>query len=247
MNEEIATIPNEKELAEQAQESYGDDSQIQIPILKVCQPLTKEVRREKIAQAGQFLNSLTQEVFDGPIEFVVVHFEKGRFRANDDNEVICTGREGACGCHEVPYTECPDSEEQYRAAVKRGEKEWGKGPPCATTYNFTGYVLGSDMPVRLSLMRKAAKPAKKLLTLLRFSKAPWDRVYEISTFDAQQGDYDFVGVNVRQGRNTEPDERQAAVNLAQALRTRDAEIVGEHDEAPETEAEREKPADSIDY
>ncbi len=225
---------------------FGDDDDLQIPILKVAQGQTREVS-DGDARAGEFVNSLTGETFDGDgIEFIVCGFDKGRFRTNEDGEVICTGREGACGCHGTAYDECPDSEEQFRAAVKRGDREWGKGPPCATTYNFTGFVLGSEMPVRLSLKRAHAKAAKKLLTMIRFAKSPWDRVFELNTkVVTSKDDFKYQDVQVRQGRSATNDERQQAVSLASALRSRNIEVVGD-----EKEAEDKPPApsdDAIDY
>lgn len=242
MSNEIATTPpDEKSLVAAARGDIESaiEGDLQIPILKVTQALTNEVKAGD-ARPGEFVNSLSGEVLDGPLEFIVCGFEKGRFRTNEKGEVVCTGREGACGCHGVAYSECVDSEEQYRAAVKRGEKEWGKGPPCATTYNFTGYVLGHDMPVRLSLMRMGAKPAKKLVTLLRFSKAPWDRVYELDIREQHKDSYDYFALTVKQGRNATADERNSAVQLAQLLRTRAVDYVGE-DAIGETGGDGPKP------
>lgn len=233
----------EKALVADFQSGIGDDEQdLVLPILKVGQPLTAEVQEDR-ARPGDLINSLTGEVHGQVVEFVVAGFEKGRFRTDDDGNVICTGREGACPCHDTAYEDCPDAEEQYRAAVKRGEKEWGKGPPCATTYNFTGIIPGSDMPVRLSLMRSSAKPAKKLLTMLRFARAPWDQVFQIETKPAQNAaGQKYHTLNIRQVRKTEAEERQAAVSLAQALKSQGAKVVGSPDEegAPGKRPEREE-------
>lgn len=249
MSKEIATVSDvEKALIESTVEAFGDDSDLQIPILKVTQALTNEVKSGD-ARPGEFVNSLSGDVLHGPIEFIVCGFERGRFRTNDKGEVVCNGREGVCGCHGTDYTECPDSEEQFRAAVKRGDREWGKGPPCSTTYNFSGIVVGYDMPVRLSLMRMGSKPAKKLLTLLRFSKAPWDRIYELDIAEQHKDAYDYYALTVKQGRQTEPEERQAAVALAQALRDRNVDIVGEESigEAEGEARPAEQSDDKIDY
>lgn len=246
MGQELTTSKQQKEIEKSVAASvladFGDDDDLQIPILKVAQPLTTEVSGGE-ARPGEFINSLTGETYPAEgIEFIISGFDKGRFRTNDDGEVICTGREGACGCHAVAYDECPDSEEQFRAAVKRGDKEWGSGPPCATTYNFTGFVIGSDMPVRLSLKRSGATAAKKLLTMVKFGKSPWDRVYELSTSIAtSKKDHKYQAVNVRQGRTATPEERQAAVSLAMALRTRNVDVVGD-----EAEAEDRPPEQNVD-
>jgi hypothetical protein len=234
----------EQQIAAEVLADFGDDADLQIPLLKVAQGQTAEVASGD-ASVGDFVNALTGDVVGKNIEFIVCGFEKGRFRTNEEGEVICTGREGACGCHGGPYEECPDAEEQFRAAVKRGDREWGHGPPCATTYNFTGFVLGTEMPVRISLKRGQAKAARKWLTMLRFSKAPWDIVYEVSTVAVKsKDDYPYQTVNIRQGRKATPEERQNSVALATGLRVRDVKVVGD-DVDPDAPAER--PENTVDY
>lgn len=248
MGQELEKIQEQEQgLVDSFNAGIGDDEQdLVIPILKVGQALTQEVQDEE-AKPGDLINSLTGENHGTIVEFVVSGFEKGRFRTNEDGDVICTGREGACPCHDTAYEDCPDSEEQYRAAVKRGDKEWGKGPPCATTYNFTGTIPGTDMPVRLSLMRSSAKAAKKLLTMLRFSRAPWDQVFQVETKTAQnKAGKQYHTVAIKQVRKTENDERQRAVALATALQQQSVNVVGSQDDeaAPGPRPEREE---GIDY
>jgi hypothetical protein len=212
-----------------------DSTDLVVPILKVTQPLTREVG-EGDAKPGEFINSLTGENFGGAVEFVVAGFYKGRFQVDrSTGEVLDSGAgTGTCSCHAVPYVECLNAEEQWKVRSNAGDIEWGKGPPISTTFNFLGFVVGSEMPVKLSLMRAQAKEAKKLLTLLKFRPAPWDSVYTINTYlrHSKVGDYAFQGVSIKQGRKATPDERQAAVALAGAIRAGNTREVGEVEDVP---------------
>jgi hypothetical protein len=245
-------IENIKAAEDQALEAFktaadtGSDDLV-IPMLKIGQSNSAEVVNGD-AQIGDFINSLTGDTYGTLVEFIVSSFEKGRFRANENNEVVCTGREpdGKCGCHGVLYEECEDSEEQYSAAVNRGEKEWGKGPPCATTWNFTGFIPGVEMPLRLSLKKTDVPQAKKLLTILKMgARAPWDLVFQIETRAKEKGTYKWQGVSIKQSRKSEPEEAQKAVTLAVLLQQREAHVVESVD--PDASERPAKAEDGIDY
>lgn len=229
-----------------------DAADLQIPLLKVGQALTQEVQ-EGEADAGEFINALTREGLGTKVEFVVAHFTKGRFFHGDR----ATNRRArkAFGTKTVPwqddphynepFTEHPDAEEQYSARVNNGEIEWGKGPKISTTFDFTGYVIPADpdeqpIPVCLSLMRKNKKTAQKWVTLLQavLRGRYWDAVFEVSTERTANdaGDKYYV-VNVKQGRKTTPEEKQLAIEIAQAVRRNNVEVVGEEDEAAGPKAE----------
>lgn len=224
----------EEQALEAWRENDFDETDLILPLLKVSQALTAEVQNGD-ARPGEFINALTGENFGNVVEFVVAGFEKGRFRTNEAGEVICTGRESECPCHEVAFDECPDAEEQYAAAVNRGEKEWGKGPPCATTFNFTGFIPGTEMPVRLSLMRAQAKAAKKLLTMLRFQRAPWDVVFQLETRGTENAaGQKYQAVNIKQVGGTTAEQRQQAVGLATALQAQKVGVVGSQEEETQT-------------
>lgn len=257
--QELETLADtEKSLVEGFQAGLDVDAgDVVVPILKVAQQLTKEVQDDDDpTRAGDLVNGLSGENFGKTVEFIVAGFYKGRFRANKDGEIICAGPSVAadgtplkCGCHDLPYPECPDAEEQYKARVNAGDMEWGDGPPVSTTYNFIGLVVGSEMPVKLSLMRAAAKDAKKLLTMLKFRRAPWDTVFTLSTDDrANRAGQKFKGVTIKQGRRVTADERQAAVSLAQAIRTQSITEVGEDSTDAAADARPEEPAEgALDY
>jgi hypothetical protein len=222
----------------QAQE-YGDDELLQTPILKVGQALTKEVQGGE-AEAGEFINTLTNEGVGDTVEVILSYYAKGRFASDQktnrafvafgsdipDNWVDFVGEEFVG----TPFSEYPEAEETYKARVNAKEIEWGKGPAVRTTHNFTGYLVheteddGTDyQPVRLSLKRTDVPAARKILTLLRAvlrNKPYWDGVLSLSTERKEFGRNASFIINpsaVKLVRKTTAEEKELGVQLAQAV------------------------------
>lgn len=230
MSTEVATRLTDEALAAAATADLETDlSEIRVPILKIAQSLTREVKGGD-AEEGDFVNSLTGEALGRSVQMVVVDAFKGRFWKNQKTgKAFSTGR----GEPVIPWEEHPeygkhfvdaaDAEEQYREAVHNNEKDWGKGPGISTTYNFVGLLVDEDgelagFPVRVSLMRSAAKEGRNFQTMLNIARAPWDNVYELSTRDATSSRGEpYIAVKVKPVGKTTPEQRQAALDIAQAI------------------------------
>jgi hypothetical protein len=86
-------------------------------------------------------------------------------------------------------------------------------------------VEGSDepdelQPVRLSLQRTNMPAVRKILTLKKASlrnRPFWEKVFDLSTYKKEfnQGDAHLLAVKL--GRDTTAEEREQAVELAQAV------------------------------
>jgi hypothetical protein len=224
--------------AQQEEEFAGDT--FQTPILKLCQPLTREVQEDQ-AEAGDFLNTLSGETLGTQIDFIVSYYEKGRSAADRKNnryyiafsDAIPDSWSDLVGEEFVgtPFAEYPDAEEEYKRRVNSGEIEWEKGPLISTTYNYTGYVIvpppvGDEdgeaelQPVRLSLQRSNKKAADKINTIRRAilrGKPLWDKVLELSTARKTFNSGTAYVLNVKAGRDTTAEEREAAGDLALAV------------------------------
>jgi hypothetical protein len=222
--------------AKQEAEFEGDS--FTTPILKLCQPLTKEVQEDE-AEAGEFLNTATGETLGDSVNFIIAYYQKGRSARDKKSgdyyiafgDTIPASWEPLVGDEWVGtlFTEYPDAEEQYRERVNRKEIEWEKGPLVSTTYNYTGYVIVPGIedddpdelqPVRLSLQRSNKKAADKINTIRRSvlrGKALWDIVFEFSTARKTfTGGTSYV-LNAKAGRKTTDEEKYAAAELAIAL------------------------------
>jgi hypothetical protein len=88
---DVATVDAKAIEALQAQQEgeFGDDL-FQTPILKIGQPLTREVRAGE-AEAGEFINTLTGEGVGDKLGFIVAYYQRGRFRA-DGTRAVPTSR-----------------------------------------------------------------------------------------------------------------------------------------------------------
>lgn len=223
----------------QQEEDLGD-VQVQTPILKVCQALTKEVK-EGDAEAGEFLNTLTGDSYGTAVEFIVAYFQRGRAASSKDSryfvaiaqDLIPESWSDLVGPEFVGtrFDEHPDAEEVYKERVNAKEIEWGKGPLISTTYSYTGLVLptrveGEEvdeeelMPVRISFLRSTKSAHDKLMTLKKATlrnKPFWDVVFNLKTASKSFGRNDAFIVNVSKARSTTSDEKERAVELAQAV------------------------------
>lgn len=239
MTDLVTTGSAELEQLQAQQEQEFDNDLFQTPILKIGQPLTREVQAEQ-AEPGEFINTLTGDALGDKLGFIIAFYQKGRFAADRDSgrayvafgDTIPEAWEPLVGEEFVgtPFAEYPDAEERYKARVNAKEIEWGKGPLVSTTHNFTGLAIvagpeGSDepdelQPVRLSLQRTNMPAVRKLLTLKKASlrnRPFWDKVFDLGT---EKRNFDRGAAHlltVRLGRDTTAEERLAAVELAQAV------------------------------
>lgn len=237
---DLATVnQQELEALQRAQESEFDAGDFQTPILKIGQPLTREVQDEQ-AEAGEFINTLTGDGLGDKIEYIIAFYQKGRFAADRDSgrafvafgESIPEAWADLVGDQFVgtPFSEYPDAEETFKERVNAKEIEWGKGPLVSTTHNYTGLVIvpaieGSDepdelQPVRLSLQRTNMPAVRKINSLKRMSlrnKPFWDKSFEFSTYRKSFNQGTAFLLNAKLGRETTAEERGMAAELAQAV------------------------------
>jgi hypothetical protein len=236
---ELDVISDDEAALIAANQADVDASEFVIPIVKLAQPLTDEVTSGN-AKAGEFILGLTGESFAAPVEFVVAGKGKGRFKPGRDGERTLVAYDTPTvpwkddPFYGQPFTEHPDAEEKFKARVDAGEIEWGHGPTIQTTFNYTGYIVGSDVPVRLSLRRTSAPAARKWNTLLDavLRGRYWDQVFTVGSEQQKNNKGAYYVVTVQPSRKTSPEEKKAAIQLATALRNQSVTTVGETDDAP---------------
>lgn len=226
-------------IAAQADEFSADD--LSVPILKIGQPLTREVQDEQ-AEPGEFINTLTSEGLGNEIDFIVAFYQQGRAAADRDTgryyvafgdtipdswrDLKIIGEEFVG----TPFDEHPDAEEVYSRRANAKEIEWGKGPQISTTHNYTGLAVisaleGSDepdelQPVRLSLQRTNKPAVKKINSLYRMklrNRPFWDTTFNFKTYKKSFNQGSAFLLNPSIGRATDPFEREAAAELYAAV------------------------------
>lgn len=220
------------------QEQEIDSDLLSTPILKIGQPLTREVQ-DDLAEAGEFINTATKEGIGNKVEFIVAYYQKGRFAADRETNKAYVAFSSTIPEHweplvgpewvGTPFSEYPDAEEKYRyRANVTKEIQWGKGPLVSTTHNFTGFVLVDDgegnvepQPVRLSLQRTNVPAVKEWMSLKnsKLRNRPWwDKTFELST-EKKSFDKGVAHLlKVKTGRDTTTDEKLAALDLSELVR-----------------------------
>lgn len=224
------------------EEEFSDDS-LQIPILKIGQPLTREVQAEQ-AEPGEFINTLTGDGLGNELDFIVAYYQQGRFAADRETnkayvafgDVIPDAWEPLLGAQFVGtrFDEHPDAEEVYKERVNNKEIEWGKGPSISTTHNYTGIALvpvrdedGNPtdevemQPVRLSLQRTNMPAVRKINSLKKMSlrgQPFFNRVFNLSTERKSFAKGPAFLLVPKMGRETDIEERLAAADLAKLVR-----------------------------
>lgn len=219
---DVATQEAADELAAEFKADLSQDEFI-VPMLVVIQGSSKNVPAE--ARSGDFVNRLTGETFGTDIEFVPAAYYKGRFMSDR-----AAGKSYSASGDVVPenwpeelrglrFEDLPEAEEQFKQRVNAKEIPWGKGPSIQTTYNFVGFVRGTDVPVRLSFKSTGKAAAQKLKALLRVPRAPWDNAVDLRTHQTENKTGDaYYEVIVERGEETTADERLLAVEIAQGVK-----------------------------
>lgn len=227
---DVIAVSDEEQALIKANQSEANPDEFVIPLLKLTQALTKEVT-EGEASAGEFYLPLTSDNFGSEVEFVVAGKGKGRFKAGKKGQRTLVANDTAIvpwpddPFFGQPFTEHPDAEETYSRNANEGKHPWGSGPPIQTTLNLTGFIVGSDVPVRFSikLANKNAKgEARKINTLLDavLRGRYWDKTLILSAKSETNAEGQaYYNATVKLGRVTTPEERQAAVQLATVLRS----------------------------
>jgi hypothetical protein len=197
------------------------------------------------AKSGEFINSVTAESYGTKFNFVIADTFIGRFARIDG---VGYNAQGAVAPDNWPaqyagraFVEIEDTEENFKAAVNRGEREFGHGPPISTTHNYVGLIVGEDfeeraaenrlLPVRVSLMRKNAKAAETIDYLIKTWAAPWSRLVEFnSLLDKNAAGDQFYIAQASEGEAASTAVRSAAVDLATATQSARLELQGDDDD-----------------
>jgi hypothetical protein len=259
---EVATIDPAVQAILDAQNEEMEGLTLQVPILKLAQGTTKEVKNGD-ADAGEFIETLSGEVLGTEVDFIVSFFQKGRSVSLDDgryfsiiagpNDPVPERWADAVGEENVgvPFRELDCAEERHAAMANAKQIQWGKGPKVSTTYVYTGHVVipvldddGAEIdtelrPVRLSLLRSTKKAHDRIASLktaMLRNRPFWDRVLHLESVEKDFGRNTSYIIEPKFTRDTTPAEREAAVTLAQVAVAGRA-VSNDAAEAPEAPVE----------
>lgn len=203
---------------------YEDESEgdLIVPRVKVMQALSPEVK-EKIADEGQIINSLTHDKLNGQVFIPVFKFNNNIWwkpRA-DGGGIRCMARDGKVG---IPTDGSPslicslcrknefDNSKQGREAI----------PVCTKYMNFFGYFRDTQIPIILSFSKTNYNEGKKLFTLAKVSmQNMWNNGYVIKEKLVRKGGNEWYIIDPIAAGPTTQDERMQGRALYENFRNRD--------------------------
>ncbi len=186
------------------EDEESDD--IIIPRVKVIQALSPE-RKEKIADEGDIINSLTKERLNGKIFVPVFKFNNNvlwRDR-NDGGGIVCTARDGRLGTQSDGSTLlCANCRKCEFDNTKQGRDAL---PTCTKYINFFGFFAGERAPIILSFSKTCYNEGKKLYSLAKVTmQNMWHFGYALNEKKMVKANNEwYVPVMTAAGPTTEED------------------------------------------
>ena len=195
-----------------------DANDMIIPRVKVIQTLSPE-RKDKIANEGDIINSLTKEKLNGKVFIPVFKFNNNIWwrDRSDGGGIRCIARDGKLGTRS-------DGTNLVCASCKRCEfdntKQGKESLPTCTKYiNFFGFFAGERMPIILSFAKTSYNEGKKLYSLAKVTmQNMWNYGYVLNEkLQAKGGNEWFICVPTPAGA-TEESDREFGLSLYKMYR-----------------------------
>lgn len=189
-----------------------------IPRVKVIQTLSPE-RKDKIAEEGDIINSLTKERLNGKKFIPVFKFNNNVWwkPRSEGGGIYCMARDGKVGrTSDDSVVMC----QQCRRCEFDNSKTGKDSLPVCTKYiNFFGFFEGERSPIILSFSKTCYNEGKKLYSLAKVTmQNMWNYGYTLSEkLMAKGGNEWYVPVMTAAGA-TNDEDRAFALALFNAYR-----------------------------
>lgn len=210
----LDSINNEAPMGFEDEEA--DD--IIIPRVKVIQTLSPE-RKDKIAEEGDIINSLTKEKLNGKKFIPVFKFNNNVLwkPRSEGGGIQCMARDGKVGKTSDEKTlMCQQCRRCEFDNTKQGKDAL---PTCTKYINFFGFFEGEKAPIILSFSKTCYNEGKKLYSLAKVTmQNMWNYGYTLSEkLMAKGGNEWYVPVMTAAGA-TSDDDREFALALYKMYR-----------------------------
>lgn len=225
-------------------EEAGD---IIIPRVKVIQTLSPE-RKDKVADEGDIINSLTKEKYNGKVFIPVFKFNNNidwKDRA-DGGGIRCIARDGKVG-EEI------DGSRKLCAQCRRCEFDNTKqgrdaAPKCTKYINFFGFFAGERMPIILSFAKTNFNEGKKLYSLAKVTmQNMWNHGYTLDNKKMAKNGNEWYIMVVNPAGPTSDEDRAFAVTLYQGYRTTIQQVVMDLEDVSVNEAAPKVDTDATEF
>ena len=199
---------------------FEDDNEgdMIIPRIKVINALSPE-RKDKLADEGDIINSLTVEKLNGKIFVPVFKFNSNiewKDRA-DGGGIHCHARDGKRGFES-------DGTSKMCAQCRRNEFDNTKVgreaiPKCTKYINFFGFIQGERMPIILSFSKTNYNEGRKLYSLARVSmQNMWNHGYTLDSKLMAKGGNEWYNIVIAAAGATSDEDRAFGMELFKAFR-----------------------------
>lgn len=195
-----------------------DANDIIIPRVKVIQTLSPE-RKDKIANEGDIINSLTKEKLNGKVFIPVFKFNNNIWwkDRSEGGGIRCIARDGKIGAmSDGTVLVCASCKRCEFDNTKQGKESL---PTCTKYINFFGFFAGERMPIILSFAKTSYNEGKKLYSLAKVTmQNMWNYGYALhEKLQAKGGNEWFICVPVPAGATKESD-REFGLSLYKMYR-----------------------------
>ena len=228
MSEEMKKDMNELaaqqtgELANQTETPMGFEDEeagdMIIPRIKVIQTLSPE-RKDKLANEGDIINSLTKDKYNGKV-FIPVF----KFNNNVDWKDRSEGGGIACIARDGKVAQKSDGTTMMCAACKRCEfdnTKQGKEalPKCTKYINFFGFFAGERMPIILSFAKTNYSEGKKMYSLAKVTmQNMWNYGYSLNEKPMAKNGNEWYIITATPAGATSNEDREFALGLYKQFR-----------------------------
>lgn len=223
MSNEVKT-QDENLLATQSEVPMGfedeEEGDMIVPRIKVIQTLSPE-RKDKIAEDGDILNSLTKDKLNGKVFVPVFKFNNNiwwKDRA-DGGGIQCIARDGKNG-------EASDGSRLMCAMCRKNEfdntKQGRESLPICTKYiNFFGFFAGEYSPIILSFAKTNYAEGKKLFSLAKVTmQNMWNFGYALDSKLMAKGNNEWYNIVVSPSGATSEQDRAFGFELFKLFRNK---------------------------
>lgn len=196
-----------------------DAGDLIVPRVKVIQTLSPE-RKDKIAEEGDILNSLTKDKLNGQIFVPVFKFNNNIWwkDRSDGGGMLCMSRDGKVG---MPT----DGSQALMCALCRknefdNTKQGKESHPVCTKYmNFFGYIVGQPMPIILSFAKTNYGEGKKLFSLAKVTmQNMWHHAYRLDSKLEKKGGNEWFNIVATPAGATSAEDRAFGLALYHQFR-----------------------------
>lgn len=190
-----------------------------IPRVKVIQTLSPE-RKDKVANEGDIINSLTKDKLNGKV-FIPVFKFNNNVDWKDRSEgggIACIARDGKVGQKSDGTTiMCASCKRCEFDNTKQGKEAL---PKCTKYINFFGFFAGERMPIILSFAKTNYNEGKKLYSLAKVTmQNMWNYGYALNEKLMAKNGNEWYIITATPAGASDNDDREFALELYKSFRS----------------------------